>query len=287
MNNEECPLITAVILTRNEAHRLPSIFENLKGFARIEVYDAGSTDETKEICLVNGVKFQLREVTTLEVCGAMYKDAFAHVTTPYMLLVSCAHFYPQQLKEAFKKVANEGKYHAVYHDVVTYNYSKIVHRPFFRRRASACNFFKLDAINFEKAIYHNEVAVDVSEKLKLYLPATDEMSFHMFREYDAEKDEAQNIYYANLEAKQRFQLGARTNFKKIVYRTVKAFVRQYIRCGSICYGTEGLIYALKFANLELSIQVKIWEQQNFITLEGIKKNNQEIRKKMQNNDPQH
>lgn len=284
MNNDESPLITAVILTRNEAHRLPSIFENLKGFARIEVYDAGSTDGTKEVCIANGVKFQLRKVTTLDVCGAMYEDAFAHVTTPYMLLVSCAHFYPQKLKEAFKKAANEGRYHAVYHDVLTYNYSKIVHRPFFRRRASACNFFRLDAINFEKAIYHNEVAVDVPEKLKLRLPATDGLSIHMFREYDAERDEGQNTHYANLEAKQRFQLGARTSFGVIVFRTVKAFLRQYIRCGSICYGTEGLIYALKFANLELSIQVKIWEQQNLISLEDIRMKNLNIRKEMQGND---
>jgi hypothetical protein len=201
-----------------------------------------------------------------------------------MLLVSCAHFYPQKLKEAFKKAANEGKYHAVYHDVLTYNYSKIVHRPFFRRRASACNFFRLDAINFEKAIYHNEVAVDVPEKLKLRLPATDDLSIHMLREYDAERDEGQNTHYANLEAKQRFQLGARTSFGVIVFRTVKAFLRQYIRCGSICYGTEGLIYALKFANLELSIQVKIWEQQNLISLDDIRMKNLKIRKEMQGND---
>jgi glycosyltransferase involved in cell wall biosynthesis len=281
MNIEESPLITAVILTRNEAHRLPSIFENLKDFARIEVFDAGSTDGTKELCIANGVKFQLRKVTTLEVCGAMYKDAFAHVRTPYMLLVSCAHFYPQKLKEAFKAAASEGKYHAVYHDVITYNYGKIVHRPFFRRRSSACNFFRVDAINFEKAVYHNEVAVDVPETLKLYLPPKDDLSFHMFREYDAERDEGQNIYYANLEAKQRFQFGARTSFGRIVFKTVKAFLRQYIRCGSICYGTEGLIYALKFANLELSIQIKIWEQQNQITLDSIRDENLKQRKKLQ------
>jgi len=284
MNIEESPLITAVILTRNEAHRLPSIFENLKGFARIEVYDAGSTDGTKELCIANGVKFQLRNVTTLDVCGAMYKDAFAHVTTPYMLLVSCAHYYPKKLKNAFKKAALEGKYHAVYHDVITYNYSKIVHRPFFRRRASACNFFRLDAINFEKAIYHNEVAVDVPKNLKLYLPATDSLSIHMFREYDAERDESQTIYYANLEAKQRFEMGVRTNFRIVAYSTVKAFLRQYIRCGSICYGLEGFIYALKFANLELSIQVKIWEQQNRITLSSIRVKNLQIREEMHAND---
>jgi hypothetical protein len=280
MSSRPEPLITAVILTRNEAHRLPSIFRNLKDFAKIEVYDADSTDNTKELCKANGVKFQLREVTTLDVCGAMYKDAFGHVTTPYMLLVSCAHYYPEDLKRAFKKAAIDGKYHAVYHDVITYNYSKIVHRPFFRRKASACNFFRVDAINFEKSIYHNEVAVDVDEKLKLYLEPTDNYSIHMFREYDAERDEGQNIYYSKLEARQRFEHGKRTNLKVMLSRTVKAFLRQYIRCGSICYGIEGFMYSVKFANLELAIQVKIWELQNQISMESIRTNNLEIRDSM-------
>lgn len=280
MSTKPEPLITAVILTRNEAHRLPSIFKNLENFAKIEVYDAGSTDSTKELCLANGVKFKLREVTTLDVCGAMYKDAFAHVTTPYMLLVSCAHYYPEDLKKAFKKAAIDGKYHAVYHDVITYNYSKIVHKPFFRRRSSACNFFRVNAINFAKSIYHNEVAVDVNEKFKLYLKPSDNFSIHMFREYDAERDEGQNTYYSRLEAKQRHEHGVQSNLNVMFYRTVKAFLRQYIRCGSICYGIEGFMYSLKFANLELAIQVKIWELQNDITIESIRAKNLGIRDRM-------
>ena len=42
--------ITAIVFARNEEKRILSIFQNLKGFCEIIVFDGGSTDSTEKLC---------------------------------------------------------------------------------------------------------------------------------------------------------------------------------------------------------------------------------------------
>ncbi len=273
-------LITVVIATLNEEKRLPLIFSNLKNFAKIMVFDGGSTDNTEKICRENNVEFILRPKEDRFIVGADAKFVYSHVQTPYLLIVNCSHYYPRRLLSEFKRVAQEGKYHAVYHDVVIYNYTRIVHRPFFRRRSTATNFYRVDAVNFNNSKVHNEAPVEISDQLKLKLPAKDEYSIHLFRDYDIKKTEINHSFYSDLDANQRFSLGIKTNLKAIFWRPFKYFLHQYIRCGSVLFGMEGFIYSLLYAQLELSIQLKIWELQNNFTLESISLSNREMRKKL-------
>lgn len=272
--------ITAVVLTKDEARRLPLIFENLKDFSEIVVFDGGSTDNTEQVCAEHDVRFVRRPLEFRSVIGGDIKFSFEHVKTSYLLYVNCSHYYPHRLLSEFKRVAEEGKYHAVYHDHVIYTYGKVVHRPFFRRRSSATNFYRVDAVNFEHSIVHNEAPVEVPEHLKFYVPAKDEYAVHLFRDYDVKKAEANHGFYSNLDARQRFETGTRATLGSIVFRPLKYFLYQYIRCGSVTGGVEGFIYSLLYAQLELNIQLKLWELQNNLNLQSIIENNLEIRKRM-------
>ncbi len=272
--------ITAVVLTKDEARRLPLIFENLKDFSEIVVFDGGSTDNTEQICAEHGIHFVRRPPEFRSVIGADYKFSFQHVKTSYLLNVNCSHFYPQRLLAEFKRVAEEGKYHAVYHDYVIYTYVKVVHRPFFRRRSSGTNFYRVDAVNFEHGIVHNEAPVEVPEHLKFYVPAEDEYAVHLFRDYDVKKAETNYGFYSDLDARQRFEAGTRATLGSIIFRPLKYFLYQYIRCGSITGGMEGFIYSILYAQLELNIQLKLWELQNNLNIQTIIEGNLEIRKRM-------
>jgi len=266
----ESPKITAVILAKNEAGRLNAIFDNLNGFAEIVVFDGGSTDLTESVCADNGVRFIPRPPHLRDVIGGDYRFAFSLVSTPYILVVNCSHYYPRALLEAFSSVAAEEKYRAVYHDVVIYSYGAVVHRPFFRRRSSATNLYRKDAINWANSKVHNEAPIEVPESEILRLPARDELSIHLFRDYNVQKSESNHSFYGDQDSNHRYLSGVRTNLWLILWRPFRVFLYQYIRCGSILYGAPGLIYSILFSQLELNIQLKLWELQNEFDLNRVK-----------------
>jgi glycosyltransferase involved in cell wall biosynthesis len=275
--------ITAVIGIKNEAHRLPLIFKNLEDFAEIIVCDGGSTDDSEEICKKYEIRFIVRPPELRNTVAGDIIFLFEQVKTPYLLYVNCSHYYPQKLLEEFKKIAQEGKYHAVYHDNLIYSFAAVVHRPFIRRRSSASNFFRKDSVKFENAVIHNQSPVELPENLKWKVPAKDEYAVHIFRDYDIKKSEINHGYYADIDARQRFGAGIRTNIFFIFWKPLKYFLHQYLRCGSILYGAKGLIYALIYAQLEFNIQLRLWEQQSNITLDRTIEAHLKIREQLTKN----
>jgi glycosyltransferase involved in cell wall biosynthesis len=278
--------ITAFIQTKNEAHRLPLIFKNLDDFAEIIVFDGGSIDGTKSVCDNYGVEFITRPSELRAIVGGDMKFILPLIKTPYVLQVNCSHYYPRRLLEVFKHVAEEGEFLAVYHDVVVYTFGRIVHRPFLRRRSSATNFYHVDAVNFSKSIVHNDAPVEAAVDRRLVLPPEDSYAIHLFRDYNVKKSELNHSFYGDQDAQLRFNSGVRTNVFLMILRPLKHFLYQYLRCGSIKYGVDGLIYSALYAQLEMNIQFKIWELQNQLDLPNIIKRNLSIRTEMDKSDRQ-
>ncbi len=272
--------ITAIILAKDEAHRLPLIFQNLTDFAQIVVFDGGSTDGTKSICDAHGVEFVSRPLELRDIVGGDIKFALERVKTPYVLYVNCSHYYPNHLLGEFKRIAEEGRYSAVYHDIVIYTYGQVVHRPFFRRRSSATNFYRVDAVNFANTIVHNEAPVEVPEDLKWRVLAEDAYAIHLFRDYNVKRAESNHSFYGDQDAQLRFDSGIRTTPWLIVWRPLKYFLYQYLRCGSVRYGEGGFIYAALYAQLEMNIQMKIWELQNGLNIKNIAEKNIDMRRSL-------
>lgn len=272
--------ITAIILTKDEAHRLPLIFNNLSDFADIVVFDGGSTDGTLSVCDAHGVEFVSRPIELRDIVGGDIKFALERVKTPYVLYVNCSHYYPNKLLSEFKRVAEEGQYAAVYHDIVIYTYAQVVHRPFFRRRSSAINFYRVDAVNFANTVVHNEAPVELPDHKKWRVPAKDDYAIHLFRDYNVKKAESNHSFYGDQDAQLRFDSGMRTTPSLIVWRPLKYFLYQYFRCGSVRYGVAGFVYAVLFAQLEMNIQMKLWELQQGLGMERIIEMNLQARASM-------
>lgn len=268
----------AAILSNNEGPRLELVLQNLHKFMPCVVFSSENNENTKNICKKFGAEYKVRP----EKYNTFFNSntaawMFSMVSQEYVLIVNCSHFYPKALLKTFVEVAENGVYDCVFNDVVIHTYAKVVHRAFFRRRSSACIFFKKSSIDFTTAGIHNEIPI--SEKANRYIcPAIDEFSVKMFRDHLIIGVSHLHTKYAAVEAEERFKKGMRAGPISALGKCLLAFLRQYIRCGSILYGSEGLIHSIIQAKMELIIQIQIWEYSRGFSHGNVTEKNVQLRK---------
>lgn len=272
--------ITAMVFTLNEANRIPLVYQNLKGFCNIVVYDGGSTDGTEEFCREVGLKFVKRPKDDSEMGINNLKWVHANTPTDYVIHVFAAHFYPRQLLNTFAEVADQNKLKAVYNDVVIYRYGDVVHRPIARRISSVCVFYKKEAVNFKNSKIHDEYAITFEKSSMVRLPGRDELSLHLFQNEDCESFTRKTISYEALEARQRFRAGERMNGTKLALGPIGRFCYQYIRTGAFTRGSKGLVYSILNMIYDFNTCIILWELSRGLTLENAVKKNCEKRTKL-------
>lgn len=257
--------ITAIVFTKNEERRIPLIYENLKNFCEIIVFDGGSTDETQEYCKKNKIKFIRRPESKLEV-KSMLNWVYENTPTEYVIHVYCAHFFPRQLLEQFARVADENKKMAVFHDLVVYRYGEVVHRPLVRRISTSCVFYRKSIINFEKSKIHDELAISFDDRSMIRLPGKDELSLHLFQDEDCESFTKKTINYVATEARQRFAAGERKSAWSLLYGPPARFIYRYFRTGAFSKGQRGLVYSVLNLIYDFNVCIILWELTSQLTL---------------------
>lgn len=274
--------ITAMVFTRNEVKRISAIYQNLKNFCEIIVFDGGSTDGTENFCKQNGIKFILRpEGDEWEERVSSLRWVYDSTPTEYVMHVYAAHFFPKTLLKKFAKVADENVKTAVYNDVVIYRYGDVVHRPLFRRISSVCLFYKKSIVNFEKSKIHDELGISFDEKTMIRLPGKDELSLHLFQDEDCESFTKKTINYEVLEARQRFEAGERMTGLKLIFGPVGRFIYRYLRTGSFTKGSKGLIYSILNLIYDFNASIILWELTNKLTYDDAIKKNSEKKRQLQ------
>jgi len=274
--------ITAMIATFNEERRLPYVYENLKNFCNIIVFDGGSTDKTFEYCKKENIKFLSRPKVDkgdeMRLGDLMWM--FKNTPTEYVILVYCAHFYPVELLNCYSKIANENILSAVYQDLIVFRYGTIVHKPFVRRIPSVCNFFKKSIINFEGAKIHDELAIKFDKTNMIRLEAKDELSLHLFQDDDCQSFTTKTIKYAALEAKQQFGASKRLGFLGLLFKPLWRGFYAYFRSGAVKRGIPGLIYSILNMVYDFQVNIMIWELSNNLDRQGMIKAHGLIRAKL-------
>lgn len=261
-----------MVFTFNEERRLPFVYQNLKDFCDIIVFDGGSTDGTEDFCKENNIKFIRRPANTAThtqenrqsegMWPGILNFAYAHCPTDYVMHVFCAHFYPPALLRVFDKVATEGKKTAVYNDVVVWRYGRIVHQAFMRRVSSACVFYKKSIIDFERTKIHDELGIVFDEKTMVRLRADNSNSLYLFQDESCFSFTSKTIKYAEIEARQRIERGEKYGLLKGLFKALLRLLYSYVRLGSFRFGSQGLAYAVLNLQYDISIVLTVWEQNN-------------------------
>jgi len=272
--------ITAMVFTLNEERRIPYIYDNLKGFCEIIVFDGGSTDGTESFCRQNGIKFVSRPEDNSPNKIDTRKWAYKNSPTDYVIHVYGAHFFPNDLLAYFGRVANEGKKSAVFHDVVIYRYGEVGHRPLFRRISSACVFYKKSIIDFKGSKIHDELAISFDEKTMIRLRGKDELSLHLFQDEDCVSFTKKTINYEALEARQRFATGERMWWGKLIFGPLARFAYRYIRTGSVAKAERGLVYSILNLIYDFNVSIILWELTNNLTYDDAVRGNADKRSEL-------
>lgn len=272
--------ITAIVFTFNEERRLPYVYENLKDFCEIIVFDGGSTDGTREYCNKNNIKFIIRPEETYETRPNGLFWAMKQSPTEYVLHVICSHFYPKELLNRFSDIANENKLSAVYHDVIVYRYGEVVHRPIVRRIPSGCNFYKKNIINFDASKIHAEMGFQFDENSMVRLEARDELSLHLFQDEDCKSYTEKTLRYVVTDANQQFRAGRKVGFIQLAFNPLFRFFYNYFRTGAFMRGSSGLVYSILNMINDYQTNIIIWELCNDLTLKDVYKKNGYVRSKL-------
>jgi len=262
---------TVLLFTYNEERRIELLLRNFKDHARIVVLDDSSTDKTAEIAAKYSATVIQRPKFN---AGYNNKDiarwALDQSSTEYVFIAYCSHFVPINLLNIFDDIAANQNYKAVRHGYLGVTYGKYIDKQCVVRKPGACHFFSREVVDLSASKIHYEWPLNVPDTQILTLPVNDDLSLHVFRDYDAHITELKQSAYADAEAKERFERGERTTAVKMIRRALLHFICGYFRDGGIRAGVPGLLYHMWWAQMVFNIQARIWEYQHNKRLDEVR-----------------
>ena len=276
---------TVVLGVFNEEDRIEYVLRNFYKRAHIVVIDNFSTDNSIEIA-----KKYTNEVYQYKNPGnhnaEFYKFALSKVNTNYVYFALAAEIVPLAVLKAYDLVATgHSGFHAVACMRKSISSGVWTHRFWRKPRKEAkikARFAKKDSFDFSQHRIHAEWYVNLPNSEVLFLPMNDENVIWQFRDFDVTVTESKHSIYGEIEAKERFDNGERTNVFKIIILSLVEFLFSYFLAGGIKGKSIGFFTAVWRSQMRFNIQVRIWEYQNNMGLKEIKEIHRKMKEKMIN-----
>ena len=255
--------ITFLVFTFNEERRLEHYLRCIQGWGRIVIIDNHSTDKTREIA-----SRYTEHIHTFRNPGYVENKetmdfALSKVTTPWVYLGYVDELLARPLLAQLTKIAEENRYKIVeiyrknfMYGQVIYNYGK-----------HHLRMFAPGAVDFTGNIVH-KLGKFLAPANEIYkIPATDQTSLWHFSSYNTSRLELAHSRYADLEAKQRHEmLGQKFSGPRTLWQLVFYFWGTYLGLGGWKGGWPGLFISIQIAYFKFSIEARLWEYDNDLTL---------------------
>lgn len=260
--------ITFLVFTYNEKRRIEPMLRCLQGHGTVVVIDNYSSDNTIEIArkYTNEI-YQHKNIGYVENEPTM-DFALGKIRTRWAYLAFVDELIPRSLMELLEKVAAEDRY-----DIVEiYRQNFMYGQKVFNYGKHHIRMFVKDCVDFRGNIVHKRGKYKVGSDRILRIPKRANTSIWHFSSYNTDRLELTHNRYANLEAQQRHEMlgqkfsGARALFKLPFY-----FFGTYIGLGGFRGGWPGFFISLQIAYYKFSIESRLWELDNGVSLESIER----------------
>lgn len=238
--------ISALIITKNEAHNLPSLLDNLAFADEIIIVDSFSTDATEEIALKNKkVRFYKH---TFENYASQRNIALQYATYDWILFLDADERLSEALKEEIFEELKHPKADAFFFNRTYYYKSKPMYFTGLKDkniRLFRKNIGQYSGLVHEKLMIEGSIAT-LKNKLIHY-------SYADFNSYKLKL-----ATYGKLKAKEKFSKGETYHILKHYGHTGYCFLNRYFFRLGFLDGKKGIVisYLMAYAIWERYKEIK-------------------------------
>ena len=257
-SRKKSPLISAVILARNEEANIRYCLDTLDWCDEIVVADMESSDRTAAIAREYTDKVYPCPLTP--VFDAAKKSAVENSSGDWIFIIDADEMVPKALSLALRALAEEGKADVV---EVPFNHyimgAKIRHSGW--GYTPQPRFFRRGKVVFKETIHHyfrkTEGAVSVS------LPLKDENSIIHFNYTDSSRFVEKLNRYTTVEAGHLFENGTKFSYSGLLSAAGREFYRRFVKGEGYREGPRGFSLSFMMAFYRALSFIKLWERQEF------------------------
>lgn len=244
--------LTILLLTKNEAEKLPQCLESVRWADEVVIVDGQSTDETREVGRAFGALVIERPFS-----GSFAKERNAGLeiaTGDWMLQMDADETVSPELRAAIERLLREGSSHAAF---------KVRRRNYFLGHQMRYGgwyhynpaLFRRDACRYEGLVHER---LKVGGSLGMIEGDLIHRPFDSFAQFTTR----QNRYTA-LQAQELFRGDRPYSARHITYqvgvRPLKLFWKCYVKKQGFREGMHGLLFSLLFAWVHFLTWAKYWE----------------------------
>lgn len=230
------PSISAVIITKNEAHHIETCLQRLDWVNEIIVLDSGSSDSTVEIC-----KRYTPHVfeTDWPGFGAQKNRAIEKATGDWVLSIDADEIVSSELKQEILQAISDTRINGFkIPRLSSYCGQPIYHSGWWPDHVS--RLFRRGKGKFSDHIVHEHLAIDgITEKLE------HPIIHNSFENLDQVLDKVN--HYSSLGAKQLYSEGKHSSLTKAIFKGIWSFIRTYLLKRGFLDGSKGLMLAISNA----------------------------------------
>lgn len=273
--------ITFLVFTFNEQRRLEPYLRCIHGWGRIVVIDNHSSDDTRTIAAR-----YTDEIYTFKNPGYIENKevmdfALSKVNTPWVYLGYVDELLPFPLLQRLTEIASDDRYSIV----ELYRKNFMYGQEIFNYGKHHLRLFRPDAVDFTDNVVHKLGKFLVPRSRILQLPANDDYSLWHFSSYNTSRLEMAHNRYADLEARLRHEMtGQKFSGWRALWGMTFYFWGTYLGLGGWKGGWPGLFISIQIAYFKFSIEARLWEYDNDLTLLEIEQRYDRLKEGLINHD---